>query len=65
MSLTAIVEKENRSTPKEDRLKTTDTKEDIQTIYSPRLGRYVPLNLGRPKGEIQRHNIGMGPGSWY
>ncbi|MFW6025817.1 MAG: hypothetical protein ACOCRX_05685 [Candidatus Woesearchaeota archaeon] len=38
---------------------------DKPMIYSPKLEQYVPLDAGKPKGEIQKYNVGMGPGSWY
>lgn len=34
------------------------------SVYSPKLKRYVPVDPSA-KGEIQRYNIGLGPGSWY
>ncbi|HZX12117.1 MAG TPA: hypothetical protein VFE88_01540 [Candidatus Nanoarchaeia archaeon] len=64
MSLTQIVEKENVSPIAEDR-KYEIKKNDKPKIYSPKLDRYVALDSGNPKGEIQKYNIGMGPGSWY
>lgn len=64
MSLTQIVEKENISPAAEDRSYEIN-KCTVPQIYSPKLDRYVPLNSGNPKGEIQKYNVGMGPGSWY
>lgn len=64
MSLTQIVEKENISPVAEDR--SYEMKKcTVPQIYSPKLDSYVPLNSGNPKGEIQKYNVGMGPGSWY
>ena len=65
MSLTQIVEKEKIS-PKlpEDRTNYA-IKDERPMIYSQKLGEYVPLDSANPKGEIQKYNVGMGPGSWY
>lgn len=64
MSLAQIVEKENVSPVMESRGYEIK-KGDRPRIYSPKLDKYVPLDSGNPKGEIQRYNVGMGPGSWY
>jgi len=64
MSLTQIVEKENVSPV--TRVRNHEIKKDDKPmIYSPKLDQYVPLDSGNPKGEIQKYNLGMGPGSWY
>lgn len=34
-------------------------------LYSHTLGRYVTLNSGVARGEMQQVNVGLGPGSWY
>lgn len=33
-------------------------------VYSPKLGNYVPLETGNAR-ELQKYNVGLGPGSWY
>ncbi len=66
MSLTQIVEKENISPVVENRDYNAIKEEgDNPMIYSPKLDKYVSLDSGKPKGEIQTYNVGMGPGSWY
>lgn len=37
----------------------------VEEIYSPKLGKYVPLSSKESVGEIQKYNIGLAPGSWY
>lgn len=44
---------------------TNEEKSVMPKIYSPKLGKYVFLDSGNPKGKIQEYNLGMGPGSWY
>ena len=50
-------------------LKTKETnsgeKGVVEEIYSPKLGKYVPLSSEESVGEIQKYNIGLAPGSWY
>jgi len=41
------------------------TPEGEPQIYSKKMDAYVPLNFGNPKGDIQKYNVGLGPGSWY
>ncbi len=65
MSLTQIVEKENISSKLSEDRTNYATNDEIPTIYSQKLGKYVPLDSDNPKGEIQKYNVGMGPGSWY
>ncbi|MBA3064361.1 hypothetical protein FP803_02900 [Candidatus Woesearchaeota archaeon] len=66
MSLTQIVEKENIGhIARDGSYKVIEEKGNMPKIYSPKLGKYVPLDSGNPKGEIQKYNVGMGPGSWY
>jgi len=66
MSLTKIVEKENVSSMVENRdYNATKEEGDNSMIYSPKLDKYVSLDSGKPKGEIQKYNVGMGPGTWY
>lgn len=66
MSLTQIIEKEKISTIAGDKHHNL-IKENcaIPKIYSPKLDKYVPIDSGNLQGEIQKYNIGMGPGSWY
>jgi hypothetical protein len=65
MSLTQIVEKEKTSSKlPEDRINSA-IKDERPRIYSPKLDEYVLLDSSNPKGEIQKYNVGMGPGSWY
>ncbi len=64
MSLTQIVEKETIC-PVTKAGEYDINKESKPMIYSEKLEKYVPLDAGKPKGEIQEYNIGMGPGSWY
>lgn len=37
----------------------------VEEIYSPKLGKYIPLSSKKSVGEIQKYNIGLAPGSWY
>lgn len=39
--------------------------EGVEEIYSPKLGKYVPLSSKESVGEIQKYNLGLAPGSWY
>ncbi|MBS3108434.1 hypothetical protein J4409_01040 [Candidatus Woesearchaeota archaeon] len=55
------IEKENL----EHNEKPGATPSKITKVYSQKLGRYIPVTFGDTKGEIQKYNIGMGPGSWY
>ncbi|MEK6857880.1 MAG: hypothetical protein AABX39_04805 [Nanoarchaeota archaeon] len=57
MSLTRIVEAE--------KTEQTSKQDGKVQIYSPKLGKYVPLESGKVKGEMQQYNIGIAPGSWY
>lgn len=59
------IQKKSTMTKKSKALTTKTVSLFEPKIYSPKLDKYVPLNLGNPKGEIQEHNIGLGPGSWY
>jgi len=34
-------------------------------VYSPKIGDYMTIELGDSKGNIQKYNVGLGPGSWY
>ena len=61
--LTTIVDKERRD---------PETKEDCPTyagkeikVYSQKVGANISVSLGNVKGEIQKYNIGLGPGNWY
>lgn len=35
------------------------------TVYSPKLGKYVPIVIGHANGDMQKNNVGLAPGSWY
>ena len=37
----------------------------VALIYSPKLGKEIPINSEEKVGEIQEYNIGLAPGSWY
>ena len=37
----------------------------VKEIFSPKLGKYIPLSSKESVGEIQKYNIGLAPGSWY
>ncbi|HLC78269.1 MAG TPA: hypothetical protein VJH92_04035 [Candidatus Nanoarchaeia archaeon] len=59
-----MVEKEGITSTAEDRSYEV-SKGTIPKRYSPKLGGYVSLNSGKPQGEMQEYNIGIGPGTWY
>ena len=62
MALNKIVEKEKiKPMPNKD----YNMKEKKVEVYSPKLGKPVEVDLGNTKGEVQKYNIGLGPGSWY
>jgi len=65
MSLTQIIEKEKISQKRPEERTYNAIKDERPMIYSQKLDKYVPLDSGNPKGEIQKYNVGMGPGSWY
>jgi hypothetical protein len=66
MNLTQIIEKENINSEAKNISYIPVKKEGTgRMIYSPKLNIYIPLNAGNPKGEIQKHNVGLGPGNWY
>ncbi len=58
-SLTQILESDARAQEPNSAIRPQGTQ-----VYSPKLGRYIPIN-SEAKGEIQKYNIGLGPGSWY
>jgi hypothetical protein len=64
MSLTEIVKKEEVAQPR-SAVSNEGNGNAVPKVYSPRFSKYIPLNLGNPAGEIQKYNVGMGPGSWY
>jgi hypothetical protein len=55
MTINEIVEKE----------KTGSTPTTSVQAYSPKLGKTIKVYLGNPKGEVQKYNVGLGPGNWY
>lgn len=65
MSLTQIVEREKISQKLPKDRTYNAIKDERPMIYSQKLGKYVPFDSGNPQGEIQKYNVGMGPGSWY
>lgn len=67
MGLTQTVEKENTGPVARDgsNVKGVEEKGAPPKIYSPKLDKYVPLDSGKPKGEMQKYNVGIDPGTWY
>ena len=56
MNLKQIVQKEDLEMEKS---------QQVAMVYSPKLGKYVPIDATGENNKIQKYNVGLGPGSWY
>jgi len=50
---------------KTEELKGEKSDDSALMIYSPKLGKEIPLNFDEPIGNVQRYNVGLAPGTWY
>ncbi len=64
MDIGQLVSKEDAKPVSQDNYAALKREQKL-LIYSQTLGRYVALNSGVARGEMQQVNIGLGPGSWY
>ena len=62
MSLTRILNKEDAKVAMSE--SDAENEQKIE-VYSCKLGKYVSLGRKEAKGDMQKYNIGLGPGNWY